>query len=194
MIRMITNCIPTRSLILSGLLIVLVAVSTSAVWAQGWRSVPIDRPQIDMYVPGMESWNPGYGKTVDDGRNQGTSTKTKWRVFDEPGIHAFLTYQTRGVYPFTYYKIKDFVRFFVKKEHFLSFDGKKKTYKAKLGKFEYIYFSAKAETVNRRCVGFSNLYSGNKKMIYGHYCLSNDEPIREDIVGSIIDSITLNVD
>lgn len=174
-----------------GVVLVLLGMATVHPVRAEWRKVPTDKQQINMQVPGMEHWNPGYSKSVDhDANNTGTAYYTKWRLIDDYGIHASLTYATRTA-RFYYYSIKNMVHDSIKKDYAISFEESEKIYDSKNGKFKYIYFSYNTESVKRKCVGFGNLSSSQKKWIYGSYCLSGDEPIDDAIVGPLIDSIDL---
>ena len=188
---MITHRVPKSALIIGGLLIASTMVLTNVARAD-WREVPTDKQQINMHVPGMEHWNPGYWQEVqaDSTPARGTAYYTKWRKIKEYGIHAFLTYQ-KPAKKFKYYTVRDQVRWQLE-EDFAYFDGDINTYESTLGEFEYIYFSAKIGQITRKCVGFQNLFAGRKKVIYGHYCLSGDRPVDEDMVGRLIDSINLD--
>ena len=188
---MITHRVPKSALIIGGLLIASTMVLAN-VGRADWREVPTDKQQINMHVPGMEHWNPGYWKKDDeDGTyNRGTGYYTQWRKIEEYGIHAYLTYQKR-VKQFHYYTVRDQVRWQLE-EDFANFDGDINTYDSRLGEFEYIYFTAKIGWITRKCVGFQKLFAGRHKIIYGHYCPSRDNPVDDDMVGPLIDSINLN--
>ena len=187
----IAHRIPKVIAIIGGMF-ALLGVETSIPARADWREVPTDKQQINMLVPGMERWNPGYWKEVDEETtyNRGVAYYTKWRSIEDYGIHAYLTYQKR-VLGFTYYTLRDQIQNQLRKD-FRSFDGDKITYDSKIGKFEYIHFSAKAGQIKRKCVGFARTFPGNKKGIYGHYCVSRDRPVYENIVGPLIDSIDLD--
>ena len=181
--------------ILGAVLVLLSMATVHPVRADDWRNVPTDKQQINMQVPGMEHWNPGYWKEVsDDSRNEGTAYHTKWRSIEEYGIHAYLTYQAR-TRAFYYVSIKDMVdNISIAKDYTPSFEEDSYTYRSKNKKFQYIYFSVNAGSVKRKCVGFVNLSSSRKQLIYGHYCLTRDEPIDDEIVTLLIDSIDLGFD
>ncbi len=49
-----------------GVVLALLGMATAHPVRADWRRVPTDKQQINMQVPGMEHWNPGYWKTVDD--------------------------------------------------------------------------------------------------------------------------------
>ena len=177
-----------------GIVLALLGIATVHPVRADWRKVLTDKQQINMQVPGMEHWNPGYWKKVDDtSGNRGTGYYTKWRLIEDYGIHAYLTYQTR-TRRFYYVSIKDFVDISFPKKYTPSFQGDERTYDSKNGKFKYIYFSVNTESVKRKCVGFGHLSSSRKKWISGRYCLSGDEPIDDAIVGPLIDSIDLGSD
>ena len=172
-----------------GVVLALLGMATVHPVRAEWLKVPTDKQQINMQVPGMEHWNPGYSKSVDHAV-EGTAYYTKWRLIDDYGIHAFLTYGTRAR-RFYYYTIKNMVHDSIKKDYAISFEGSEKNYDSKIGKFKYIYFSYNTESVKRECVGFGHLSSSRKIWISGRYCLSGDEPIDDAIVGPLIDSIDL---
>jgi hypothetical protein len=158
--------------------------------AAGWSDVATDKQQINMRVPGMERWNPGYWKQVlDFDPGTGVANYSQWRNIEDYGIYAYLTYQKsrRG---FKYYTLREQISHQVNKYSY-SFIGNVKTHESTLGEFEYIHFSLVARTQKRKCIGFGQLSPGNKKLIYGQYCLSEHEEVDEDIVGPMIDSIDL---
>ncbi len=192
-IGMVTHRTPKLSLIFSGILIASTMVLTNAGLAD-WSGVPTDKQQINMQVPGMEHWTPGYWKEVDEETpsNRGTAYYTKWRLKNKYGIHAYLTYQTR-LRRFQYTTLKYRIRFRFGKD-LRSFDGDIKTYDSTIGEFEYIHLSAMSGKIKRKCVGFTLMFAWNTKLIYGHYCLSGDEPVDKDVVGPLIDSINLDFD
>ena len=177
-----------------GAVLALLSMATVHPVRADWRNVPTDKQQINMQVPGMEHWNPGYWKRVSDvSRNEGTAYHTMWRSIEEYGIHAYLTYQTR-TRRFYYQTIKDMVNIDLGKDYDPSFEKDTYTYSSKNKKFKYIYFSVKAGSVKRKCVGFGNLSSSKKRSISGYYCISTDEPIDDEIVAKLIDSIDLGSD
>ncbi len=189
--KIIAHRIPMVIVIIGGMF-ALLGVEAVIPARADWREVPTDKQQINMQVPGMERWHPGYWKEVDEETtyNRGTAYYTKWRMIGEYGIHAYLTYQKR-VRGFTYYTLKEQIRNQHRKD-FRSFDGDKKIYDSKLGKFEYMHFSLKTGQVKRKCIGFARMFSGNRAAIYGQYCVSRDKPLYENIVGPLIDSIDLD--
>ncbi len=74
-----------------GVVLALLGIATVHPVRADWRKVLTDKQQINMQVPGMEHWNPGYWKKVDDtSGNRGTGYYTKWRLIEDYGIHAYL--------------------------------------------------------------------------------------------------------
>lgn len=160
--------------------------------ASDWRKVTTDKQQINMRVPGMGHWTPGFWQdATGDTYNQAVAYFSKWRRIEDYGIHAQLTYQTR-TRAFYYYTVREQVQLSFENSYPISFVGDIKTYDAKLGVFEYIHFSVVAGQRKRKCVGFARMFAGNKKFVYGQYCLTGDKSIDEDIIGPLIDSIDLD--
>ena len=191
---MITHRVPTLSLIFGGILIASTMVSTNTVRAE-WREIAVDKV-VTANFPGMENWTPGYYQSTDEGSNRGVSYSSTWRNFNDRRGHALLTYQKRSR-KFTYYKTNDAIRFFVKKEYGaekLSIDDKINNYTSKLADFEFRNFSARIRGNTRKCVAFFSLRSGNRQFIYGHYCPSDNKPVANQLVETMIDSIKLDVD
>ena len=192
-IGMITHRVPKSSLIFGGILIASTMVLTSALRAE-WREVPVDRV-VTANFPGMENWTPGYYQSTDEGYNRGVSYSSTWRKFDDRRAHALLTYQKRSR-KFDYYKINDAIRFFVKyfDAEILSIDDYINNYASKLADFEFRDFTARKGGNTRRCVAFFSLSSGKRQFIYGHYCPSDNKPVANQLVETLIDSIKLDVD
>ncbi len=179
---------------LLGVFLGLLSVATADPARGQWQDAPTDKQEINMQVPGMEHWTPGYWKTVDTisaSRNTGIGHHSQWRSIEDRGIHAYLTYQTRKR-SFYYVTVKDMIDISFGQDYDAQFEGNVEVYKSSNGKFEYIYFSIDTKYTKRKCVGFVNMSRSRKKIVYGHYCLSGYEPMDKDLVGLLIDSIDLN--
>ena len=178
--------------ILGGLfLLISLDVVTPSRAANEWGAAPTEKQQINMNVPGMSNLKPEYWKRVwDFDPGLGVGYASKWRTIENYGVHALLKYYylRSGI---SYYTIRDNVRLYLNPIK-PSLIGDIKTYDAKLGEFEYIHFSVVAGSQKRKCVGFSRLFPGRKKVIYGHYCRSDENDVDENIIGPLIDSIDLD--
>jgi hypothetical protein len=125
--KIIANFVNKVLPILGAALVLLSMATVHPVRAE-WRKMPTDKQQINMQVPGMEHWNPGYWKNVDDStRNKGTAYHTKWRLIEDFGIHAYMTYQTRAR-GFYYVTIKYKVDLALEEDYTPSFDKEIYTY------------------------------------------------------------------
>jgi len=147
-----------------GVILLVFLIFASPQYAAGsWIDVTTDIQQINMQVPGMEHWNPGFWeRTTTEVTNRGNAYFSKWRDIEDYGIHAQLTYQKR-THAFYYYFVREQVQLSLQDTYSATFTGKIKTYDSKTGDFDYVFFTVVAGEQARKCVGFSRMFSGNKK-------------------------------
>ena len=174
-------------------LAVLVSFTCAHAAQQDWTTVDAERQEVDMYVPGMLAWRPGYGKRIYDDRYGGTGVLyyTKWGglLGDKPT--AYLTHQTMRK-RFRYTRLSEVIHLFVgtsyaTKAEILSL----KSDTSEHGGLSYIKFDIQTPSKIRSCVGFKRQSNGNKEYTYGHYCLPNEGEITYKTISRIIDSITI---
>lgn len=175
-------------------LAVLVSFTCAHAAEQDWTTVDADRQEVDMYVPGMSTWRPGYGKRIYGDRYAGTGVLyyTKWGGLLSDKPIAYLTHQEMRK-RFRYTRLTEAINLFMgtsytTKANVLSLNSDT----SKHGGFKYIKFDIQTPSKIRSCVGFKRQSAGNKEYTYGHYCLPNEGEITFKTISQIIDSITIH--
>lgn len=173
-------------------LAVLVSFTYARADVDGWRLVDADRQEVDMYVPGMSTWRPGYSKLIyDEGGFTGVSYNTQWGVLLGDRPIAILSHSKRNN-SFWYTKLTTRISLFMRTAYINAKVLSLKTDASEHGGFKYIKFDIQTPSKIRSCVGFMRQFNGNSEIIYGHYCLPNEGEITFKTISQIIDSITIH--
>ncbi len=173
-------------------LAVLVSFNCAHAAEQDWTTVDAERQEVDMYVPGMSTWRPGYRKKIyDDGWSTGVQYDTIWGGFLGDRPTAYLTHQ-KMKRRFRYTKLTESFNVFMRSQYKNAKVLSLKTDTSEHSGFNYIKFDIQTPSKIRSCVAFSRQSSGNRVFTYGHYCLPNEGEITFKTISQIIDSITIH--
>jgi len=160
----------------------------AAVVEKDWRDVSVDRQQIDMLVPGIGDWSPGFWRSVKDTPSEAAVADfTQWNEPDRPGYYAFLTYQRRLAHRFMYIRLKDMIAVWRGSYEITEFSSDELEYKG----YKFIYYKILSQEFRKSCVSFGKITKNRKKIVYGHYCEPGKGNISDLTVHAIIDSISL---